>query len=375
MQRINPERCRAAETTGNTPSRGMTLNVGPLKPEQTLYFNLLSEDLQKKLTSYFDDRRSIYLSEFSLFPEALAQKPLKKLSQAIIDDDRQTVKNILEINPKLLLLEPHNLVIESQYTWQKFIAENALTMAVKRKQINMIELLLPYYARIEDQHAAQKAKQASLSAWAYYDIKKYAEGKEEIVVPVDYATYAQSLIDVFRTGIVEGKLSERCEDTLSLLFNTILLPKTAVKLDNYIDVELLLIAIYQAYQDILQHNKTLNFLTMECYASFCIRVIGLVQSALSPETAKIFCEGVRLVKDRKIEAITLKLLTREAFYRSSRDSRSGLGFEYLCNETGTRACLVLDVAAFEKIMIRKNNHYAAIAKPTVPDRETRCVIS
>ncbi len=74
-----------------------------------------------------------------------------------------------------------------------------------------------------------------------------------MLVPVDYATYAQSLIDVFRTGITEGKLNEQGEATLSLLFNTILLPKTAVKLDNYIDVELLLIAIYQAYQDILQH--------------------------------------------------------------------------------------------------------------------------
>src|SRR5689334_13374719 len=66
--------------------------------------------------------------------------------QAVIDDDAEMVKKCLEINPEVFLGEPNkNLIIESQLTWQKFYAENALMMAVKRKQIKMIELLLHYY--------------------------------------------------------------------------------------------------------------------------------------------------------------------------------------------------------------------------------------
>ncbi len=60
----------------------------------------------------------------------LVIKQVQVFMQAVIDDDRDTVRVLLELNPALLLAEPNEMVIESQLTWQRFYAENALAMAV-----------------------------------------------------------------------------------------------------------------------------------------------------------------------------------------------------------------------------------------------------
>src|SRR3990167_5366754 len=108
-------------------------------------------------------------------------------------------------------------------------------------------------------------------------------------------------------------------------------------------------------------------------------MIGLAQSVLSPETAKIFCEGLYSVVEEKraisARAGALKLLDDELFYRLSRDSRSGLGFEYLCAGVAwrwppSRSLLMGARVTFGKTMSSKNNnfleHYAAIASAARP---------
>jgi hypothetical protein len=63
-------------------------------------------------------------------------------------------------------------------------------------------------------------------------------------------------------------------------------------------------------------------------------VIGLIQSVLTPETAKIFCEGLDVVpalaqgneKATNPLAAEHKLRGSEAFYHSFRDVRLGLVF-------------------------------------------------
>lgn len=270
--------------------------------------------------------------------------------QAEIDDDQKKVAELLDKNPELLLVKAQKgIEIQSQYTWVTLDVENedALSIAAKRKQIKMIELLLPYYDKLEQTEEVIKAKAESLSAWKNYQIQKNEEtGEDEIVIPREYADYAKSLIDVFREETfpngVPGKvdevsnkttpfdvaLSEKTEDALKLLF-AILLPKKATKLDDYIDPELLLLALYQAYSDQFD-----TFQNWEQRDAFCVRMIGLAQSVLTPETAKIFCEGLCYVVEekRKISerAESLKLRGGESFYRASRESRSGLAFEYFC---------------------------------------------
>lgn len=302
--------------------------------------------------------------------------------QAVIDDNRMKVAELLDKNPELLLVKAlRGIEIESQHTWLKIDAENedALSIAAKRKQIKMIELLLPYYDRLEQTEDVIKAKADALSAWKTYTTQKNTEDEDEIVIPKLYANYAQSLIDVFKVETfpngVKGKFSEKTEDALKLLFD-ILLPKKATKLDDYIDPELLLLALYKAYRDQFD-----SFQNWEQRDAFCVRMIGLAQSVLSPETAKIFCEGLYYVveENRKISAraVSLKLLDGESFYRASRESLTGLGFEFLARLDG-RGCLERQgpgrwggTWVFGKTMSSKNNnfteHYAAIAaaKPTL----------
>ncbi len=328
----------AGSRTSNSDESTMMSIDNPERTPQPNDAHLLSlvEDIfLDNIKPYLDhkDERNLSVCHYlySIYRPSVKKHALQQLLQAVVDDDSKKVKRILEGNPELLLEKPdERLVLESKYTWQKFYAESALTMAVKRKQIKMIELLLPYYDKLEQTEELIKAKTEALSAWTFYKTQKNAQNEDEIVINPDYATYAQSLIDVFKeetfpNGIpgVAGvpmtvALSEKTELARSFLFN-ILLPKKAVKLDDHIDPELFLLALYKAYCD--------NFHLFENWDqrdAFCVRMIGLAQSALSPETAKIFCEGLYYVveENRQISAraAALKLLDGAAFYRSSRDS-------------------------------------------------------
>lgn len=280
---------------------------------------------------------------------AIKEKVIREFLEAIIDDDREIVAVLLDNHPELLMIEPmtydrkDKFVIESKLTWQKFIAENGVILAAKRKQFEMLKLMLPFYDKLEQTEAVKKARVEAISACSFYEKCKNAQGQDEIVIPQEYANYAKSLIDVFSeepcsnldaTGKVDPtKLSEKTESELSSLLN-ILVPKHAVKLDDYFDVELFLLTVYKAYlgQKVLNENQK---------EAFCIRVIGLIQSALTPETAKIFCHSLWRVLDMAKEgknigideidehAVFHKLSGGQSFYRKSRDDFSegvGSGF-------------------------------------------------
>jgi hypothetical protein len=342
----------------------------------------------------------------SLFKEPLSDRAqiLASLYQAVIDDNREQVKKILNARPELLLIDPaENFVIESQCTWQKMYAENALVMAAKRRQIEMIKLLLPYYDKLSQTDAVVNAKAKGLSAWVHYEID---ENADEIVIPEKYVKYAKNMLDVFcKETFPKGvpgqnnipmnvELSEETEEALKSLFNN-LLPKHAVKLDDYFDVELLLLAVYKAYCD---HFTQFN--NWEQRDTFCVRVIGLIQGVQSPETAKIFCKGLEAVvaaleKGQEIKlsknACEHKLQGGEAYFRIGRDSFIGLGFYFLCGIYGAGcaqrllgwSCAQLVVMAFGKIMSSKSSKflecYAAVCQQPRRDlsnhRQSGCVIS
>jgi hypothetical protein len=74
-------------------------------------------------------------------------------------------------------------------------------------------------------------------------------------------------------------LSEPTESALLSLLN-LLVPKQAVKLDGCIDVELLFLALYKAYTS----NSAIFNNNWAKQDALCIRVIGLIESVLIPET-------------------------------------------------------------------------------------------
>ncbi|HEY5236248.1 MAG TPA: hypothetical protein VIJ14_08735, partial [Rhabdochlamydiaceae bacterium] len=138
-------------------------------------------------------------------------------------------------------------------------------------------------------------------------------------------------------------LSLETELALSSLFN-ILLPKKAVKLDDYLDVELLLLAIIKAFQ-----NNFPEFNDWDQRCILCIRLIGLILSVSIPETAEIFCESlhdvatalkegkeIEISEPAKLHKMKNTYLERTdvGFYRSARESRFGLGFDFSCGMHG-----------------------------------------
>jgi hypothetical protein len=99
------------------------------------YLPALPNEMLDKIGSYLPPKDKFSLSRAYANAHALFQPNLEKLAllQAVVDDKKDIVKMILDAKPELLLEEPRNLVIESKYTWQKFCAEEALKMALKRR--------------------------------------------------------------------------------------------------------------------------------------------------------------------------------------------------------------------------------------------------
>lgn len=315
-----------------TPMRGIPVPLNEQKKDSPVFVEIP-----------LDEQKDMILG---LVVEIARERLLPRLLRAVVNDDRNTVRVMLNLNPELLLLSPHqNCVIESLYTWQTFCAEDALTMAVKLKQIKIIELLLSFHGDLEQTDEVIQIKNTALSGWKSYEIVN-----DEIIIPAEYDMLAKSLIQVFTEEIfpngVPGRnniplnieLSDPTEQAIVALLN-LLAPKKAVALDQHIDVELLLLAVYRAY---LKHFDSFND-DWQKLNVFCIRIIGLIQSALIPETGKIFCEGLQDVvialdagNERKIcdRAANLKLLSGDEFYRISRDARIGCGFDFLCGVFG-----------------------------------------
>lgn len=291
---------------------------------------------------------------FAAVLEKKTSEVMPVFMQAMIDDDIPTITALLDHYPWLLLQEaPKGLMIESKLTWQRFDVEgeNALSITAKLKKICMLDKLQPYIKKLDQTDLAKAAN--ALSQWSTYEIHQ-VDGRDEIVIPQHITDCAQYLIDQlivepFPNMLPNGNpdilhLSDKSEFAINCLFDQLLCPKTAVKLDNHIDIELLLLAVYKAYVDNFS-----RFQNLEQRDAFCIRVIGLIQSVLTPETAKMFCESIHNVAEsigpnRAITEVLIsdlamqhKLKGGESFYHSSRGSQRGVGYEFLCGVFGLRA--------------------------------------
>ncbi len=270
------------------------------------------------------------------------------LAQAIVDDDIATVKAMLNQKPELLLFQPE-VIVTSEYTGQRFSVDgNFLGLACRRKQIEMVKIITRYFDKLQaddeqnDEIAA--IKNAGLSQWL--ELKTDAKG--DIQVPADYQVIIDDLITVFTSEpIAHGTtdfrtLSFDIETAMEVLYDCLLLDfkeddiskRRVFSKQNHLDIELLLYAAYKAYDT---HFN--SFKTAEQRDAYSIRVIGILQNFLQPETAKIFCEGLYyVVEENKAishKASGLKLKDGNSFYSGSDFAlRLGLGFERLVASWG-----------------------------------------
>lgn len=301
----------------------------------------LHDNLIKPFLDHATDTRLLISSSFFKNSYAIDLHEIRHsaLLHAVIDDDREKVRRILDVHPELLIQKPKdNLTITSRYTWQKFVAEDALSMAAKRHQVQMISVMLPYFANLPDTDMLSMAKSKLKSAWNRYDRSRDEKGNDHIVIPPAYQDCLLELVTVFTEetfpfGTEIGKrLSDVTEATLTK-FRDKLRPNKPIKLDHCLDPELLFYAAYRMYFD---YSK--EFKNEDQQNQYCVKVVGFIQSVLSPESAKILCKGLYEFVDenRDIDDCghSLKLKYRKAFYHPVRDAKCGLGFEYLCGWSG-----------------------------------------
>jgi hypothetical protein len=100
-----------------------------------VFDEIIDDNITDKISQFLNikDLKNVYLTFNErvnfLFKQPLKERKYQLLVQAVVDDNRKQVKAILNQYPELLHETPkihENLVIESQYTWQKFYAEKIL---------------------------------------------------------------------------------------------------------------------------------------------------------------------------------------------------------------------------------------------------------
>lgn len=265
------------------------------------------------------------------------QAALVSFLKAVLNDDRETAERMLESRPDLLLMTPPKGMTVKTLAWQIFYAEAAPLMAAKRGQIEMLKIMRPHFDRLAKEEA-NKMLAVVGEAWAY-QYQKNAQGIDEIMIPEEYTYYANALVDAFIAQPIQhnANLSASAQSAFLAFFN-ILLPKGAVHLDDYVNPGVFLLALLNMYCDRFD-----DFQDWDQRDSFCIRLIGLAQSVLSVEDAKIFCEGLYRVVCESVDvsarARELKLSNNQTSFfpaggRPNVDSSTGLGFQFLCSLYG-----------------------------------------
>ena len=322
--------------TNNRPLFNPPINLDLEREEQTGVLPNLPIEVQQHIAGYLDGQSVGCLSQsFSGFYAFNQDRLSYTFLKAVVNDDRETADRMLKSRPDLLLMTPPKGMTVKTLAWQTFYAEAAPLMAAKRGQIEMLKIMRPHFDCLPDQGKANAMLAAVKEAWAY-QYKKNGQGVDEIMIPEEYRYYANALVDAFIAEPIQNNsnLSASAQSAFLAFFN-ILLPKSAVHLDDYVNPGVLLFALLNAYNDRIDH-----FQDLDQRDAFCIRIIGLAQSVLSVEDAKIFCEGLYHVvaqDSREVSKRANKLrLNNHGLYfypqgcRPNVDSKAGLGFEFLC---------------------------------------------
>jgi hypothetical protein len=226
----------------------------------------------------------------------------------------------------------------------------------------MVELILPYFEKLEKRGDIKDGKKEALRQWDEVDaaISQQEENLDDFFLPLITVIAKETFANGSEDDRLIDRISEETKAALSVFIKTIL-PDEAITLDNYVDVEKLLIAAYKAY------NAQLYPLHWKQRDLFCIGVIGFLQSVQNPGLGKAFCEGLYYVAKEKrpisARADSLKLADdKTVFYRSSRDSHSGLGSDWFVGRLGVELRDAFGGAAvvFEKLCREKTGEFGEL---------------
>lgn len=330
------------------------------------------------LASFIDAEALANLSNTCVFfhthtKSELNKRVLQKLLQAAIDDDQAMVTKILSnAEPErllyLLTTEPARAgipEIESKYTWLRFKTKKIFEMTQLLKLPRMTALLLSYLDKLEEfkktgeikkSDQKEKDRPERIKQWVLPNPLSEVEQKtmqdyyiEKYFLPLIVTLAADNTIQVpwernNETKLYEGRvLNPSPETTLAFDgFRKMLLPDRVIDLDkldtpkslghpdNYVDIEQFLIAACRAYDE---HFDTFQNWHRRYAYSICI--IGFIIALFAPDDGKKFCEGlyfiINNIRPVGARAARLQLEDGRPFYRDSRNSHSGAGFNFLCD--------------------------------------------
>jgi hypothetical protein len=216
----------------------------------------------------------------AFFQSDVDERFLKKLQEAVLNDstllmfnDKKTVKEILDDNPWLLLKKPRKsssldvLISFSQGTQSYNAEEETLTLALKLKRLEMVQLILPYFNKLDD------GKAKALAQWKVIEM---TDEKKQI-----YGELLQGLVNVIAKETFSGSGPFIESDTYKIIDGFIkqLTTNVNVSQNNYYDVEHLLVAGYKADCSALnQKQKALYSVTL-----------GLIKNSL-PQEVRLFLQ-------------------------------------------------------------------------------------
>jgi|GEM_PF-5617063 len=253
----------------------------------------------------------------------------KLLLQATIDDDRQTVKTILDCEPQLLLADPSVNEIESKHSWQKsstkpvllmgekgsdsidngieskytrqkFSTEPAFLMAQKLRRLEITKIMFPYFEQLASEAKENKTADQTEDPNQYWalplSLKKAEQQKNEKLQEEYIKDYIEPLIKWVETRWEESP-STIFGEIISMVkaFRKILLfPDKAIIIGDYIDMEQLLIASYKVLNRSFERFSKNSFLRL-----FVNLITYSIQSVIPPTLAKAYDTRVsKVVKDR-----------------------------------------------------------------------------
>lgn len=316
-----------------------------IQQPQDAYLLQLPPRLRKKIASHLTtvgDVFSLAYTSYGLFQSLeeninkIKHITFKKLIESILDNNISEVKVILDKYPELLIYNQfQNLEVQSKCSWHKFYAEKPLTMVThpNRKQLVMMRILLPYFYKLEQKGILKSARDEILSQWVFPDSYDLLADTNSYQIYIEWLVHLFSR-ESFPHGFNMDRLSDTTENALNELYR-MLLPTNTIKLDDYVDVEQLLYITCKTFKD-----RWKDFGTWNHREAFCIRVIGLLQSLVSRETAHIIRSGfakIFIYKDKTIPTDTdgpIVFSTGETFFHKSPTARSGIGYQFMSDWSG-----------------------------------------
>ncbi|VEB35527.1 hypothetical protein [Legionella cherrii] len=263
-------------------------------------FSQLPDEMKLYIRSHLHDAKSLAglaltSTSFGLFRAESNEIGYLNLVQAVIDNDIESAKKILDANPTLLLpqhvqVNVTSKAVQSQKTWQVFYADAPLKIAYVRRQRQMVEFLLPYFNNIPISKANGKEEASKQLREADIALEK----QQAFTIKMIHEGLFKPLVNALKTctcckheaNLMQYNDANVTEELIKL--KDIILSKNPVFLEKAMDPALLL---EEAYRIALGKSDIVNIKDHQGMGNdqvrfFSIKVIGFLQSLLHLELAK-----------------------------------------------------------------------------------------